>query len=120
MTLKNIMETSKTIKVVNVFKMQDSDRKELKKLIHEDLEEMEFYNAFLKFCAEINNSNNYIRQKETIEMTGTELEIVQNVKARTKETLILPNIRIGDIVKVAGIPFVKLDDGDFVELKKKY
>ena len=117
MTLKSILEASLK-RQVNILKMNDAGRTELKALIdNDDLKSDEFDKAFMELCQGLEKNGNYTRDDtDSFVEAGSIDEIVAIVK---KGKLGLPSIRVGDLVAVGGVKFVKLDTGKIVDLHHK-
>ena len=106
-----IVEAKEIQRQINIFKLSKADRDKLK--------ETDTDKDFIDFCASVDKNNGYTRLEGVdVYSTGTsEEDIIKKVKAK-KVTGMLPVIS-GDIVKVGGIPFLKLLTGEYVEINRK-
>ena len=118
MKLKDLLEAPLN-KMVHVFRMTDEDRKELKELISKDLNMEEFDKQFMELCVDLDKHNRYIKHEDSATIPGTIDEIIHAVKKKTSDAASLPTMKVGDLVKVGGVAYVKLDDGSLVDLHHK-
>ena len=96
---------------VNVFKMSKEDRAELRKVTLDSNDDK----AFIDFCSKLNKNNGYTRLDVDVFADGeSERDIIRKIKS--KKVKGMPPVISGEIVKVGGVPFLKLQDGNYEEL----
>lgn len=91
--------------------MSKEDRAELRKVTLDSNDDK----AFIDFCSKLNKNNGYTRLDVDVFADGeSERDIIRKIKS--KKVKGMPPVISGEIVKVGGVPFLKLQDGNYEEL----